>query len=118
METTLKELIRKYLNEDCSIIKEDSVPENYEFGFIVRYPKIKNKEGKALGNSVSILKPKNKNSIEIGRTITLQKEGLNTFKNWDEPSKTNLVWEIFTFLITQNLLPVIPEDMKIMFRDK
>ena len=116
-EPTLITTLRGYLNEDCFI---DSEPEdeNYEFVFRVKYPKIKDKEGNGIGNFVAILKPKNRNSIEFVSKIILHKDALETFKAFDANIRHQIVWEIFIFLINQNLTPLIPENMEISFRDK
>jgi len=117
----LKTTIRKYLNEDCLLEKESTKinTQNYEFGFHVKYPKIKDKDGNGIGSSVSILKPKKKNSIEIATKIYLHEESLERFNNFDDDTKNRILWEISTFIISQNLIPIIlPKNIEILIKDK
>lgn len=117
---TLKTIIRKYLNEDCFFEKEKKKLDSkiHEFVFLIKYPKIKDKGGNGIGTNVSILKPKKKNCIEFATKILLHKEAFERFKKFDDNIKDRILWEIFTFLISQNLLPSIPENIEITFSDK
>ena len=100
---SLKSIIRKYLMEDCFIIK-DIKDKRYDFGFDIRYPKLLDKEGNQKGRILTILKPKGKNYLRIINKIMLNNEGLDKFNKFDDIKKSILITELRGYLINQNLL--------------
>ncbi|MFW9872666.1 MAG: DUF2299 family protein [Candidatus Thorarchaeota archaeon] len=114
----LKSIIRKYLNVDCTFLKKVEDP-NYDFGFEVKYPKIKDVKGKSKGRYLVILKPKKKYFLRIINNIQLDEEGTKIYNELDVDKKNLLIDEIRNFLILQNLLQTFNKDnLRITFLDK
>ncbi len=114
----LKSTIRKYLMEDCFIIK-DIKEKQYDFGFSIKYPKLFDKEGNQKGRILAIVKPKGKNWLRIVNRIMLDNEGLDIFNKSDDVKKKNLITELRRYLISQNLLQNIDlVNNNITFLDK
>ena len=103
---SLKSIIRKYLMEDCFIVK-DIKGKQYDFGFEIKYPKLINKDGKQIGRILAVLKPKGKNYLRITNRIMLNDEGLDTFNKFDDVKKNALKTELMGYLINQNLLQTV-----------
>jgi len=115
---SLKSIIRKYLMEDCFIIKEIK-EKHFDFGFNIKYPKLFNKEGNQVGRILAILKPKGSNYLRIVNTIKLDNDGLNRFNKFDENKKNLLKTELSSYLINQNLLQTVDiENNNITYLDK
>lgn len=115
---SLKSIIRKYLMEDCFIIK-DIKEKRYDFGFDIKYPKSFDKEGNQIGRILTILKPKGKNLLRIISKIMLDNEGLDIFNKFDDIKKNALKTDLMGYLINQNLLQSIDlVNNRIVFLDK
>lgn len=117
-KSSLKSVIRKYLMEDCFIVR-DIKEKQYDFGFEIKYPKLVDKEGKQTGRILAIFKPKGRNFLRITNKVMLNNDGLDIYNKSDDDKKNILKKELRGYLINQNLLQSIDlESNSIVYLDK
>jgi len=85
-ESKTKVLIREYLLNE-GYLRENIKNPRIDFGFRFEFPKGKTPDGKSLGRSFSVVKPKKKNFIEISSGTRIDKIHVNALNSLKDKKK-------------------------------
>lgn len=85
-ENKIKILIREYLLDE-GLLRENIKNPKIDFGFRFEFPKGKTPDGKPVGRSFSVVKPKKKNFIEISSGTRIDKIHMNALDSLKDKKK-------------------------------